>query len=247
MVKNIFKIIGIFILGIVGGIFADQILWPYFIERPLFLEYRLEQRPVYLIEKKEIIIQENVALRNAVEKNARAVIGIKTETKAGKILQGSGLIVTVDGLAVTLAELVPHGSVFNFFVEGERVGFQILKRDLKNNLALIKLNKTGLFTTAFADLEKIRPGEKVFLIGRQSIVDSLVVVQDKLVPQIIVNQGIVRGFDKNFIQTNIFEQNNLKGSPLFNIKGEVLGLNTIDKEGKVIAIPISEIRTFIGL
>jgi len=233
MWKNVAKILAVFIIGAIGGIFADQILWPYFIERPLFLEYRLEQRPVYLIEKKEIIVQENVALQEAIEKTERAVIGVKTETKAGKILQGSGLIVTADGLVITLAELVPHGSVFNFFVGGERIGFQILKRDLENNLALIKLDKTGLLTTAFADLKKLKPGERVFLIGRW--------------PKLTVNQGIVKGFDENFIQTNIFEKPILAGSPLFNIKGEVLGINTIGPEREVIAIPISKIRKFIEL
>ncbi len=233
MLKNIVKILVIFIIGAIGGIFADQILWPYFVERPLFLEYRLEQRPIHIIEKKEIIIQENIALQDAIEKVERAVIGVKTETKAGKTLQGSGLILTTDGLAITLAELVPHGSVYNFFVKGERVGFQILKRDLENNLALIKLEKTGLLTTAFADLGNLRLGERVFLIGQQ--------------PKTIVNQGIVRGFDENFIQTNIFEENQLKGSPLFNIKGRVLGINTVKQEGKVIVIPVTKIRQFTEL
>lgn len=243
MLKNIFKILIIFIIGAVGGIFSDQILWPYFIERPLFLEYGLERRPVHITEKKQIIIQENIALQDAVEENVRAIVGVKTETKVGKILQGSGLIVTADGLAVTLAELVPLGSVFNFFVEGERVGFEILKRDLENNLALIKLDKTGLLTTAFADLEEIRLGERVFLIGAISESGGTWSRQTEK----MVNEGIIKNFSQDFIKTNIFEQDNLKGSPLFNIKGEALGINTIESKGEVIAIPITKIREFIEL
>ena len=68
MLKNIFKIIAIFILGTVGGIFADQILWPYFVERPLFYQYKLEKSPVYVTERKEVFIQENTALEEAIEK-----------------------------------------------------------------------------------------------------------------------------------------------------------------------------------
>ena len=243
MLKNIFKIIGIFILGVVGGIFADQILWPYFIERPLFYQYRLEQSPVYVTERKEITIQENVALRNAIEKVEKVVIGVRTETKAGKFLEGSGLIVTSDGLIVTLAELVPQGSTFSFFVDNEPptkflVGGQILKRDLKENLALVKIEKTNLPTLGFADLEKIKLGERVFLVG---------VVFDKAGLSQIVNEGIVKSFGQDFIKTNIFENYLLAGSSLFNIEGQVLGLNTIDREGKVIAIPISKIKTFAGL
>jgi len=236
--KTLFKIIAIFILGIGGGIFADQILWPYFVERPLFSQYRLEQSPVYVTERKEITIQENVALKKAIEKVEKTVVGVRTEKKDSKILEGSGLIVTSDGLVVTLAEIVPQGSTFSFFVDNEQVNFQILKRDLKENLALVKIEKSNLPTVSFADLEKLKLGERVFLVGT---------IFDKAVPSKIVNEGIVKSFDKDFIKTNIFEKSILKGSSLFDIEGKVLGLNNIDLEGKVIAIPISKIKEFSGL
>ncbi|PJA83363.1 MAG: hypothetical protein CO146_01325, partial [Candidatus Nealsonbacteria bacterium CG_4_9_14_3_um_filter_37_29] len=116
--------------------------------------------------------------------------------------------------------------------------FQILKRDLKENLALVKIEKSNLPTVSFADLEKLKLGEKVFLVGT---------IFDKAVPSKIVNEGIVKSFDKDFIKTNIFEKNILKGSSLFDIEGKVLGLNNVDLEGKVIAIPISKIKEFSGL
>ncbi len=237
MRKTLFKILGIFILGIFGGIFADQILWPYFIERPLFYQYRLEKNPIYLTEKKEIIIQENVALKNAVEKVEKTVIGVKTKTKTGKTLEGSGLIVTSDGLLVTLADLVPQGSTFSFFVEGKPVHFQILKRDLKENLALIKIEGSNLSTASFANFEKLKLGERVFLVG---------VVFEKEEIKKIVNEGIVKSFDDNSIETNIIEAENLSGSPLFDIEGNVLGLNQIDSSGKIISIPVSKIKSFSG-
>jgi len=241
MLKNIFKILAIFIIGMVGGIFADQIFWPYFVERPLFYQYRLEQSPVYVTERKEVYIQENVVLKNAIEKVEKVVVGVRTETKAGKILEGSGLILTADGLVITLAELVPSGSTFNFFVEGESVSFQILKRDSKENLALIKLEKTNLPTVGFANLEKLKLGERVFLVG-------IIFNKQKIAsPGFVVNEGIIKNFDENKIETNIFEKETISGSPLFDIEGKVLGMNMIDKEGKVIAIPISQIRAFTDL
>jgi len=238
MLKNIFKIITIFIIGMVGGIFADQIFWPYFVERPLFYQYRLEQAPIYVTEKKEITIEENVALRNAIEKVEKAVVGVKTKTKTGKILEGSGLIVSSDGLVVTLADLVPLGSEVTFFWEGKSPSFQILKRDLKENLALIKIEETNLPTTGFVDLERIRLGERVFLVA--------IIFEEGKVPKKAVNEGIIKTFDENSIETNIFEKSTFLGSPLFNIEGNALGLNIIDKEGKVTAIPISKIRQFAG-
>jgi len=240
MLKNIFKILAIFIIGMVGGIFANQIFWPYFIERPLFYQYRLEQSPVYVTERKEVYIQENVALKNAIERVEKVVVGVRSETAAGKVLEGSGLILTADGLIITLADLVPRGSDFSFFIDGERPAFQILKRDLENNLALVKVEERNLPTVGFANLEKIKLGERVFLVGitPPSIEGGV---------KKVANEGIVTSFDQNSITTNIFEKTTLAGSPLFDIEAKILGLNIIDKDGKVIAIPISQIRSFTSL
>ena len=219
-----------------GGIFATQIMWPHFVEEPLY-KYQFADGPIYLTEKNEITVQENVALQNAVEKVEEAIAGVITRTKQGKSISGSGLIVTSDGLVVTLAELVPEGGEFTFFVDGKTPKVQVLKRDLEKNLALVKIEADDLSTVGFVDYEKLKLGERVFLLG---------MIFDKKGPLTMVNQGIVKFFTKNYIRTNIFEKYTLKGSSLFNISGELLGLNIIDSEGKVTAIPITEIRDFIG-
>ena len=237
MKKAIFQFLLLFIFGMVGGIFASQIFWPYFVERPLFYQYELEPAPIYLTEKKEIYITENIALQEVVERIENTVVGVRAETKKGEFLEGSGLILTSDGLFITLADLVPQGSTFYFFVEGERVSFQILKRDLEKNLALIKIEKTNLPTTSFASFEKIKLGQRVFLFG---------IVFEQGVPQKIVNEGIIKTFNQNLIETNIFENRALRGSPLFDIEGNILGLNQIDKNGQVLTIPITKIRQFTG-
>jgi S1-C subfamily serine protease len=235
--KNILKIIALFAIGMIGGIFADQILWPYFVERPLFYQYRLEKNPVSIIEKKETIIQENTALTETIEKVENTVMAVRSQDASGT-LEGSGLIITADGLMITLAELVPQGSSFTFFLNGKAVSYQILKRDLSKNLALVKLGESNLQTVNFANLDEMKLGERVFLVGE--------VFNNKETSK-VVNEGIIRSFDKNLIETNMSEKNILSGSSLFNIKGEVLGINTINPEGKVVAIPISKIKEFIGL
>jgi S1-C subfamily serine protease len=238
MIKEILKILAIFIIGMVGGIFAEEIFWPYFVERPLFYQYRLEKNPIYVTERKEIYIQENTALKDSISKVESSVFLVRTKTKDGKILEGSGLILTSEGLAITLADLVPQGSNFSFFVEGELTNFEILKRDLKENLALIKFEKKNLKTVGFANFEKLKIGERIFLVGK--------ILEDGKV-KTIANEGIVKNFDEEKIETNIFESKNLSGSPLFNIEGNVLGINYLTKEGKVISIPVTKIRSFANL
>jgi S1-C subfamily serine protease len=236
MRKIFWEILAIFIIGIFGGIFADQIFWPYFIERPLFYQYSLEQNPVYLTERKEVIVQENTALKDSIEKVANAVIGVETTNAKGIVLKGSGLILTSDGLVITLASLVPQGSNFQFLIEGKTVNFQVLKRDLKENLALIKVEKNNLPAVGFANLERLRLGERAFLVG----------VNHSLSGGLAVNEGIVKSFDKDSIQTSISDSNELAGSPLFDITGQVLGLNVINSNGAVSAIPITKVKAFAG-
>jgi S1-C subfamily serine protease len=238
MVKNILKILGFFVVGMVGGIFAEEILWPYFVERPLFYQYKLERPPIYITEKKEIKVQENTALKEAISKVEKTVVGIKTKTKTGKSLEGSGFILTSDGLIVALAELFPDGSKTNLFVEGEIVPFQILKKDSKENLILIKIEKKNLATTGFFNFEKLKLGERVFSIG--------ISFEDGGVKK-FVDEGIVKSFDENKIETNFQATKEILGTPLFDIEGNLLGMNYLSKEGTVISIPVTHIRSFTGI
>jgi S1-C subfamily serine protease len=238
MSKEILKILIIFIVGMVGGIFAEEIFWPYFVERPLFYQYRLEKAPIYITEKKEIKVQENTALKDAIEKIEKTVVFIKTKTKTGKSLEGCGFILTSDGLIVTLAELVPEGSKVSLFIEGEIVPLEVLKRDSLKNLALIKAEKKNLTTTGFFDLEKLKLGERIFLFG--------IFFEDEKIKK-FVEEGIVKSFDENKIQTNIQASKELLGTPVFDIEGKLLGINYLSKEGELITIPANFIRSFSGI
>lgn len=239
MGKKFLRVIFILILGLIGGIFADQVFCPYFIERPLFYKYRLEQAPVYVTEKNEIVVQENTALQDAVDKVKRVIVGVRAETRKGKVIEGSGLVITSDGLVVTLASIIPQGETLAFFLDGDPVSFQVLKRDSKKDLALVLIAPEGksLPTIAFGDIGKTRLGERVFLVGNVFGENGI---------EKTVNSGIIKNLYSNFIRTNILEENFIKGSALFNIKGEALGLNTLNSAGEVVAIPIDQIKEFTG-
>ena len=237
MSKNIFRILGFFAIGMLGGIFAEQVLWPYFVERPFFEKYGLSQPPVYVTEKKEVIIQENTALENAIEKVENMVIGVKTIALNGKNLEGSGLIITSDGMIVTLSELVPKGSSFYFYIDKKPQVYQILKRSANFNLALIKLEKNNLPAAGFADANKTKLGERVFLVGN---------VFSSSTPEIIVDEGIIQNFRADYIKTSITKTEGMSGSVLFDIEGNVVGLNAVDADGDMIVISTSVIKQFAG-
>jgi len=162
---------------------------------------------------------------------------IQGTTSAGKSYFGSGLIVTSDGLIISSASLTPKDGKFNIFINGQKQNFEVEKQDLKNNLSLIKVAQNNLPTVGFTNFEKIKLGQRVFLTAVSSIKIS----------DWLVNEGIVRSFDERQIKTNISEKSIINGSPLFNIYGELVGLNYIDSDAKVSAVSISIIKAFLGL
>jgi S1-C subfamily serine protease len=241
MGKFIFKIFFILIIGALGGVIFQAFILPYLASKEYFKQFGfvriLTEREVNLYPKETIIIQESLALEKAIEKVDKVVVGIRAQSKLGEAVEGSGLILTNDGNIIALGDILPKGYDFSFFWEGEELTFKILRVGLKENLVLVKLEKTGLPPAAFADFEKIRLGQRVFLVG---------IIFEKGIPRKIANQGIIKDFDEDLIETNIFEKSNLQGSPLFNIEGQVIGLTTIGKTGQVFAIPINKIKEFTG-
>ena len=236
--KNLLKFIIILIVGAVGGIFSTQILWPYFVEKPLMEKYKIKEAPTYVVQKEEIYIQENVALVQAIEKVEKSVVGIGTETSDGqKFLKGSGVVLTNDGLIITLSTLVSSDS--KVFYNGETIPAQILKKDFQNNLTLLKVEEKNLPSCKFADFEKIRIGERVFLVGEKYDANTDTFVK-------FTNEGIIKSFDESLVETNISEGKFAPGTTLFNIDGEMVGLNYLSAEDEILAIPIQKIREFSG-
>ena len=122
------------------------------------------------------------------------------------------------------------------FYNDETLKAQILKKDASNNLSLLKIEKNNLPACRFAPPEKIKLGEKVFVMGKKFDGKDFVT---------FVDDGIIKNFNDNLIETNISEDKFASGTVLFNIDGEVLGINYLSS-GKIVAIPAQVIRQFIN-
>jgi len=139
---------------------------------------------------------------------------------------------------VTLAELIPAGASFSFHLNGETPPYEVQKRDLINNLALVKFDAYNLPTLEFA-ADRAKIGERVFLIG--AIFDARGQVLKS------VNEGIIKRIEGERIVSNIVEEKRMSGSVLFDVEGRVLGINMVSAKGEVTAVPISTVREFVGL
>jgi S1-C subfamily serine protease len=233
MIKNIIIIIGIFVTGIVGGIFSEQILWPYFVDKPLFYEYGLEKRPIYINEEKIFYIQENIALREAIKKIDNVVVGTRAKIN-GKVVNGSGIIITSDGLILTVSEVIPQGSDITLISKKGNLVASVIKR--KDGLVMLKAEGSNWPTVNFINKNDIMLGQRVFFLS--AFLDGLELRN-------MVGEGIVSYLTENKIKTDIYDEDILAGSPLFNIEGGLVGMKGIDQEGPFI-IPISDIGEFSG-
>jgi len=230
MKKNISRIIIILIIGAIGGSLFQVLILPSLIVHPYFGNLEMIKRlknQVIVNPVERITIGQDTALEEAIKEVEDAVIGIEN---------GSGIVITSDGLIVTLADLLPKTEEY-LFLEEEKVNFEVIRKDLEKNLALIKIDQRNILACKFADLSDIKMGQKVFLLG---------IIVENEIPKSMTNQGSIKMFDDEMIYTNILEDEVLNGSPLFNVWGEVLGLNIIDSQGKVSTIPIDNIRKFAG-
>lgn len=213
--QDILNLILMFFIGIFGGILALY----FSFKNNLFFS-----SPIVINQNQErIYIEENTALINSIKETKKAIFSIKQNEKSF-----SGVILTSDGLAVTLSSNIGKGSIV-CSINNENIDCQVIKRDLNNNLALIKINKDKLSTLGFYDLE-IEIGKRLYMSSGS-----------------IINEGIIKSFNEELIKTNIRETEPISGSPVFSLDNKIIGLAEIDKNGFISVIPISLIKEFVGL
>jgi len=234
----------ILVIGGLGGILADQFLLPYLATIPPFSKIgficHVGNGTTIIHPTEKITITENEALEEAIDKISPCLVAIQSYQNKSLLSQGTGFIVTNDGLVVTAADLLSsRATQYLVFHNGQSFNGQLIKKDLENNLALLKIEKTNLPVVSLTDLEDLRLGQRIIIIG-------LKYHQDKFLP--FVNLGIIRSINQQILEVNLNEENSLAdGGPLINVKGEVVGLNLVDYKGLLKTIPANKIKEFINL
>ncbi|MCD6550285.1 trypsin-like peptidase domain-containing protein [bacterium] len=239
MTKRIIELIVIFVIGMVGGIFSTQVLWPSLVERPLSLRYNLEASIVDLKknqkEVKEVFIQENTALQDAIDKVSKVVVGIKSETRKGEIKYGTGLIITSDGLIITSSRLTPLNSKIIVYQDNAKIPAKIIQK--KGNFSVLKVEKDALPTLPFVTQEKTRLGERVFLL-------EMCFDKERITRR--VDEGIVSYLHDSKIRTSIDKKITTECGFLFDIEGKIFGMLIMDSKKRPVIISSSEIKDFLG-
>jgi len=137
---------------------------------------------------------------------------------------GSGFVIDASGLIVTNNHVIEGADeIVANFNDGSKAKAKIIGKDEKSDLALLKVevNKPLVFVK-FGDSEAMRVGDWVMAIGNPFGLGGTVTVG-------IVsarNRDINSGPYDNFLQTDAAINRGNSGGPLFNMNGEVIGINT---------------------
>jgi serine protease Do len=137
---------------------------------------------------------------------------------------GSGFIIDASGLVVTNNHVIADADEITIILnDGTKLKAEIIGRDLKTDLALLRVKPDKpLKAVQFGDSDKLRLGEWVVAIGNPFSLGGTVtagIVSAR-------NRDINSGPYDNYIQTDAAINRGNSGGPLFNLNGEVIGINT---------------------
>ncbi len=146
---------------------------------------------------------------------------------------GTGVVLTSDGQILTNAHVVEDASevVVRFAGETEPRVAKILASDLGNDLALLKIDATGLVAATFAKPGTVQIGDAVIAIGYALALDGGPTVTSGIVSALKRTIETDSGALNSLIQTDAAISSGNSGGPLVNLKGEVVGINTAVARG----------------
>ncbi len=136
---------------------------------------------------------------------------------------GSGFIVSSDGYILTNRHVVEGASEVTVrLVDQREFRAKVVGTDERTDIAVLKIEATGLPVVHFGDPAKVRPGQWVLAIGspfgfQNSATAGIVSAIGRSLP----TENYVP-----FIQTDVAVNPGNSGGPLFNLQGEVIGINS---------------------
>ncbi len=147
------------------------------------------------------------------------------EKKRKAISLGSGFLIDADGYIVTNNHVIADAEeIIVYLADNKEYKAKVIGFDTNTDLALLKINaKKPLAFVKFGDSEQVRVGEWVIAIGNQLGFGSTVTAGIISSKARDINAG---GIVDNFIQTDAAINRGSSGGPMFNLKGEVIGINT---------------------
>ena len=213
----------------------------------------------------EQLYAANLASCVGITVNTTVNIFGQTTTSAAS---GSGFVLTSDGYIVTnyhvIEDAVDDSSVTIevSFANGDKYTATLVGGEQDNDVAVLKIDATGLQPVTLGDSDQLVVGETVYTIGNPlgeltySLTDGLVSALDRLITTSSTNSnGQTETTTLNVLQTNCAINPGNSGGPLFDSYGNVVGIvsakytqssSGVSAEGLGFALPINDVKDIIS-
>ncbi len=137
---------------------------------------------------------------------------------------GSGFVIDPSGIVITNNHVIADANEITvIFTDGQKLRAKVIGKDAKVDVAVLKVSPTApLKSVKFGDSEKMRVGDWVMAVGNPFGLGGTVtagIVSAR-------HRNIDSGPYDNYIQTDAAINKGNSGGPLFNMAGEVIGINT---------------------
>lgn len=161
--------------------------------------------------------------------------GVPGEPAFGSLGWGSGVIWSADGLIVTNAHVATAERLRAEFADGRRLEAQLVARDPRRDLALLKVNAARLVALQPRDVSSLRTGEAVVALGFPMGGDAVTVGILHAAPR-----------DAHWLTADIRVAPGNSGGPLCDVYGRLVGINTMVVDGLTLAISARAIERFVA-
>lgn len=167
--------------------------------------------------------------------------------------EGSGIIMSEDGYIITNAHVVEGATSLKVMTsDGETYEAQLIGSDTVTDLAVVKIDATGLTAAEFGSSEDLRVADKVMAIGNpggHELSSSVTIGYVSALNRAIANN--TTGYTMEYIQTDAAINPGNSGGALINEYGQVVGINSAKisatgYEGLGFAIPIDTAQPIIS-
>lgn len=168
---------------------------------------------------------------------------------------GSGFIISADGLIITNKHVVSDTDASYKVLTNDKKDYEVAKiyRDPLNDLAILKINTSGLKPLKFGNSDKLKLGQMAIAIGTplgeftNTVTVGIISGLGRGITAGSPFEGYVEKLD-NVIQTDAAINPGNSGGPLLNSKGQVIGVNVaIAQEGQNIgfALPVNIVKSLL--
>lgn len=198
------------------------------------------------VQPKAVMIEVDTVMPKIEFKFEGGQLSVDISTKPVTFL-GAGVFISDRGHILSCAHLFTHKPINDvrvYMVDGTSVAAKVLYYDEAKDLSLVKIVRTP--KTGFAALTKkrLQVGQSVLAVGNPLGLDF------SIAHGIIsaIRPKLIEGW--TFTQDDVATNHGNSGGPLFNMDGELVGINTIkvdDGEGLSFAVSPATIREFLNL